>query len=146
MDWIRNKIDEKLPNKERGPYPVPTNIRRFPQPTAATAATLTTTQEENDTPYTKQTSVVKYVVLGFSVVYWMLGFVFVLYSYYMSDEMDPFLYNFIVKPGAVVMVHGLVIILISMVGVVGAFRENIRLLKLYKYILIATLLLQVRIY
>lgn len=83
----------------------------------------------------------KYVLLAFAMFFWLIGGLFCAVGGYVVSQKAGFeeLGDFATDPGVILATLGCFIFFISSFGVLGSLRENICLLKVYKYFLVATL-------
>lgn len=88
---------------------------------------------------------IKYFLLAFSTFFWILGGLFCAIGAYVVSQSLGYseLSDFAMDPGIIVLLLGLFIFTISTFGVLGSLRENICLLKWYKYLLLTTLFFEV---
>lgn len=88
---------------------------------------------------------IKYFLLAFSLFFWIIGALFCAIGAYVVSQSLGYaeLSDFAMDPGIIVTLLGIIIFSISTFGVLGALRENICLLKLYKYMLLSTLVFEV---
>lgn len=88
---------------------------------------------------------IKFVLIAFSMFFWFIGALFCAIGGYVISQSIGYreLSDFAMDPGVIITLLGLYVFIISSFGVLGALRENIRLLKYYKILLLAALFLEV---
>jgi Tetraspanin family. len=86
----------------------------------------------------------KYFLLAFSMFFWLIGGIFAAVGGYVVSQKTGFedLSDFSTDPGIILAALGCIIFVISSFGVLGSLRENICLLKTYKYLLVFTLVFE----
>lgn len=86
----------------------------------------------------------KYFLLAFSMFFWLIGGLFAAVGGYVTSQKTGFdeLSDFATDPGIILAALGCLIFTISSIGVLGSLRENIFLLKTYKYFLVLTLVFE----
>ena len=87
----------------------------------------------------------KYALLVFAMFFWLLGAFFVAVGGYVVSQKTGYeeLSDFATDPGIILAALGCLIFFVSTFGVLGSLRENICLLKSYKYLLMMTLVFEV---
>lgn len=86
----------------------------------------------------------KYFLLAFSMFFWLIGGLFCAIGGYVTSQKVGYeeLSDFATDPGIILIALGFLIFLISSFGVLGSLRENICLLKTYKYLLLLALVFE----
>lgn len=86
----------------------------------------------------------KYCLLGFSLFFWIVGALFAAIGGWTISQKTGYeeLSDFATDPGAILASLGCLIFIVSSFGVLGALRENICFLRLYKVFLVATLVFE----
>lgn len=95
-------------------------------------------------PETEVSLRLKYFLLAFSMFFWLIGALFAAVGGYVTSQKTGFdeLSDFATDPGIILAALGCLIFVISSFGVLGSLRENICLLKTYKYLLLLTLVFE----
>lgn len=99
---------------------------------------------QGDMPESEVSLRLKYFLLGFSMFFWLIGGLFCAIGGYVTSQKMGFeeIADFASDPGIILTALGCLIFIISSFGVLGSLRENICLLKTYKYLLLITLVLE----
>jgi len=87
----------------------------------------------------------KFLLLAFSLFFWFCGALFCAIGAYVVSQSIGYqeLSDFAMDPGIIIILLGLLVFTVSTFGVLGSLRENLCLLKAYKYLLIGTLVFEV---
>lgn len=86
----------------------------------------------------------KLFLLTFSLFFWICGALFCAIGAYVISQSRGYhaLTDFAMTPGIIITLLGLLIFTVSTFGVLGSLRENLCLLKMYKYLLLTTLVFE----
>lgn len=87
----------------------------------------------------------KYALLVFAMFFWLLGAFFVAVGGYVVSQKTGYeeLSDFATDPGIILAALGCLVFFVSTFGVLGSLRENVCLLRSYKYLLMTTLVFEV---
>lgn len=87
----------------------------------------------------------KYALLVFAMFFWLLGAFFVAVGGYVVSQKTGYeeLSDFATDPGIILAALGCLVFFVSTFGVLGSLRENVCLLRSYKYLLMMTLVFEV---
>ena len=102
------------------------------------------TDQLMEEPETKVSLRLKYFLLAFSMFFWLMGALFAAVGGYVVSQKTGYeeLSDFATDPGIILATLGCFIFFVSSFGVLGSLRENVCLLKTYKYFLLVTLVFE----
>lgn len=100
--------------------------------------------DETDLPPTRVSRKLKYLLFGFTTLFWLLGGALIGVGAWVVLQKTGYanVSDFVTDPAIVIICVGVCVFIVSFCGCVGALRENVCLLETYHYILAVILLLQ----
>jgi len=86
----------------------------------------------------------KFLLLAFSFFFWICGALFCAVGAYVVSQSIGYqeLSDFAMDPGIIITLLGFIVFVVSTFGVLGSLRENICLLRTYKYMLLGVLVFE----